>query len=254
MRRLATLTAVLAALAAMPATVPAAAGHGGDNTAIAINTRDDSSVFRLAFSIRRVTDGIVDHANAAVAYSSCERCTATAIAIQAVLVGVQADTVTPTNVAIAINEQCTSCTSMAFAYQFVLGTEGPAHFTPEGNRAVRDIRRRLHELRHAQPSPTEFDSRISALMDELRTVLDEELVTRGLQEQPRPPQPREPRSPEEAANELPLDGTDDASPDTGVPTAEPPGETDTAPRQTDPPPDDSGSVTEGSESPSEGGE
>ena len=44
---------------------------GGDNAAVAINTRDGSSLFRLAFKIRRVAGDIVDNQNAAVAYARC---------------------------------------------------------------------------------------------------------------------------------------------------------------------------------------
>jgi putative peptide zinc metalloprotease protein len=261
MRRLTTLIALFATIAAL---APAAAtANGGDNTAIAVNTKDDSSVFRLAFDIRRVMDNVVDQGNAAVAYASCENCRATAIAIQAVLVGGQVDTVTPTNLAIAINDQCTSCVAMAFAYQFVLGTDGPMHFTPEGNRALRDIRHRLHDLRHTQLSPAELDAELSAIVDELRAVLREELVTAGSHRpdddaatgpsdedadggsgNPSPDQTED--TPEES---WPEEG---AEPDAG----EPSDDTESAPESTEPPPEDEstdpgGSTTTPQEEPTE---
>jgi hypothetical protein len=60
-----------------------------------------------------------------------------------------------------------------------LAADGPAHFTPEGNRALRDIRHRLHDLRDMQLSPAELDAELTALLDQLRSVLRDELVPAG---------------------------------------------------------------------------
>ena len=49
---------------------------------------------------------------------------------------------TPQNVAIAINENCTSCETLASAYQWVLGTdEENVRFSPEGRLAINEIGR-----------------------------------------------------------------------------------------------------------------
>ena len=118
------LALLLALLLCLPAiAVPAAAqdgGNGEDNVAQAVNQKDGSSVFDFAFEVRRVSSGVVDQTNAAVAYANCESCQTVAIAVQIVLVSGGADTITPTNVAIAINEECVSCQTLALAYQFVL--------------------------------------------------------------------------------------------------------------------------------------
>ena len=53
---------------------PRRAVASDDTAAVAVNTKDGSSVFRLAFSIKKVAGDVVDNANAAVAYSSCESC------------------------------------------------------------------------------------------------------------------------------------------------------------------------------------
>lgn len=45
-----------------------------DSSAVAVNTRDGSSVFKLSFSVKRVMDSSVDADNAAVAYASCSDC------------------------------------------------------------------------------------------------------------------------------------------------------------------------------------
>src|SRR5688500_9396907 len=84
-------------------------GGGGGNTAVAVNTKDDSSVVKFAFQVRRVMNGVVDDSNAAAAVSSCENCTTIAVAIQRVMVMNDPDVVSPTNLAIAMNIECTSC-------------------------------------------------------------------------------------------------------------------------------------------------
>src|SRR2546421_7615949 len=103
---------------------PALADGGGDNTAIAINTKDGSSIFKLAFSIKRVAGDVVDSTNAAVAFASCNDCSTVAVAIEVVLVTGDPSTVTPTNLALAMNVDCQSCITVADAYQFVIGTGG----------------------------------------------------------------------------------------------------------------------------------
>src|SRR5918992_3722607 len=125
---------------------PAAASAQGDTTAVAVNTKDGSSIFRLAFNVRRVAGEVVDQANAAVAFASCEDCRTVALSIQLVLVMSDPDVVTPTNLALAINQDCTSCETLASAYQYVLGTGGPVHFDAEGNQELASIKSALRDL------------------------------------------------------------------------------------------------------------
>jgi putative peptide zinc metalloprotease protein len=147
-----------------------------DNAAIAINTEDGSSLFRLAFEIRRVAGDIVDHQNVALAWSQCQSCRTTAIAIQIVLVEGSPSVVTPVNVAVAVNTNCNLCQTFATAYQFVVGTNGPVEFTKEGKRELARIYKELRKLRKEDLTPAELDARVKALMERVKRVLAEELV------------------------------------------------------------------------------
>jgi putative peptide zinc metalloprotease protein len=171
-RRFLILVAALVAAIAFSA-LPSAA-QAGDNAAIAINTKDGSSVFKLAFAIRRVAGDVVDQTNGAVAYASCTSCQTTAIAIEIVLVTGDPSTVTPTNVAVAVNESCNLCDTFASAYQFVVSVDGPVHFTPEGLHELRDIRKELRELKGL--SNDEIRARLPGLIARLKTVLQTQLV------------------------------------------------------------------------------
>ena len=172
-------------LTALLAFAPPSAAAGGDNTAVAVNTKDGKDVFRLAFHINRVNSEVVDSRNLAVAFANCTDCQTVAIAIQVVLITSDPDVVTPENLALAINYQCSLCETLASAYQMVLTTGGPVRFTPEGMRRIAEIRRRLHELRRSDLSIAEIQAQVAALTAELREVVTNELVRAG-----RPPEPQ----------------------------------------------------------------
>ena len=174
-RTLATLLVLLAGAWYAPAAVAS-----DDTAAVAVNTKDGASVFRLAFSIKKVAGEVVDNANAAVAYSSCESCRTIALSIQIVLVTGNPDTVTPENVAIAINENCTSCETLASAYQWVLGTdEENVRFSPEGRLAINEIRKELRDLGKSDLPVDELQARVHQLMIRLGQVLRTELEPVG---------------------------------------------------------------------------
>ena len=175
-------TLVTAILTTVVPAGPAAAGEersGRDNVAVAVNTKDGSDVFRLAFQVNRVTSDVVDNTNAAVAFASCNDCQTVAIAIQVVLIMSDASVVTPENLAIAINQGCSACDTLASAYQLVLSTGGPVRLMPEGRRRIAEIRRQLRDLRHSGLTAAEIQARVAALTAELRSVIKTQLVPIG---------------------------------------------------------------------------
>lgn len=175
--------ASLVLLAAAP--VAAGASTQGDTTAVAINTRDGGSVFRLAFSVRRVMDGTVDQSNVAAAVASCTDCETVALAFQVVLVMSDPDVVTPENLALSINTECTFCTTYAAATQIVLGTDGVVRLTDEGQRRLAALRTRLLGLRHEELTVSELEAAVDEARTELADILKTELVAVGpAQEEP----------------------------------------------------------------------
>lgn len=174
------LAALLAALLCLSPLAPPVMAQGSDaNTAVAVNEEDGSSLIDVAFKIRRVSSGVVDQTNEAVAYASCESCQTVAIAIQLVLVSGGADTVAPTNLAVAINDRCTTCQTMALAYQFVFGSGGVVGFTPEGQKRLNEIRKELRGLSKGELTNDEIDARVSDLTAQIDEVLATEVVRRG---------------------------------------------------------------------------
>ena len=90
------------------------------------------------------------------------------------------ETVTPENFAIAINENCTSCETLASAYQWVLGTdEENVRFSPEGRHAINEIRKELRGLGRSDLPVDELQARVHQLMVRLGEVLRTELEPVG---------------------------------------------------------------------------
>jgi putative peptide zinc metalloprotease protein len=172
------LLTFLAVLTAALAFAPGAA-LGDDSAAVAVNTRDNSTVFRLMFDIQRVMGGTVDSTNTAAAVSSCSSCETVAIAIQVVLATGSPTVVVPENLALAMNIDCNTCQTLADAYQYVYTTGGQVHFTAEGNRQIADIRRQLEQLRNAGLPLAELQARVVELNNQLEQVLLTQLVPAG---------------------------------------------------------------------------
>jgi putative peptide zinc metalloprotease protein len=200
------------------------AARAADNAAIAINTKDGSSLFKFAFSIKKVAGDVVDQTNAAVAFSECERCQTTAIAIQIVLVTGSPSVVTPQNIALAINQNCSLCETFAGAYQVVLSTGGPVKFTPEGRRRIVEIKKEIKRLRDSDMSPFELKARLDELVGELKNVLETELVPAG------PDEDEEEDLDEQVEEETPLEEPPQTATSTTAPettTTQPPPSTTT---------------------------
>jgi putative peptide zinc metalloprotease protein len=217
MRRLA--TALVLAFALLAGAAPATS-LAQDNTAVAINTKDDSSLFKLAFSIKQVGGEVVDQTNAAVAYSNCQECQTVAIAIQVLIVTAESpDVVMPTNLAVAVNENCDTCTTMALAYQFVIGGQD-LELSKAGRKELDQIRKELKELGKQDLSAAEIRDRTKALVERLKTVLSTELVPR-----------KHSTGPGDQSGES---GDGAQPPPDGQTTPDQPAQTDTAPQQTTP--------------------
>lgn len=224
-RRTALICALaIGALLALGAALPSR-GTAQDSAAVAVNTRDESSIFRLAFTIRRVTGDVVDETNAAVAYASCEDCRTVAIAIQILLAQSDPTVVSPENLALAYNENCTLCDTFASAYQIVLGDGTRLRFTAAGAQAIAEVRRELQALRNQELSDDELNSRLDAIYNRLKGVLATELVGVGEPTQPAPEAPAAQAAPDPTSTQTTPAETTPAEPPAQTTPVQPPAET-----------------------------
>jgi putative peptide zinc metalloprotease protein len=184
-------------------TTAGSSANGGDNVALAVNTKDNTSIFKFAFEVRRVMNEVVDETNAAVAVASCENCQTVAVAIQIVLIVNDPDVVSPTNLALAMNVECTSCATLASAYQYVFTTGGQVVFSKEGWDALTDLRKQIHELlKDGWTDIGSLQAELDALAAQVREVVANEL--RPAEEVPTTeptPEPSTAPNPEETTTE-----------------------------------------------------
>jgi putative peptide zinc metalloprotease protein len=165
-------------------TAPGAPGASTDNVAVAVNTTDGRTVYAISLKIVQTDAETIDAANAAVAVASCADCQTVAIALEGVLVIGDPTNFEPTNIALAINSGCTSCQTLASAYQHIVQNDTRVRISGEGRREIAAVRAGLQSLR---PSGLDIFA-IQAAVDEyaarLVHVLNNEVYPIG-----RPPAP-----------------------------------------------------------------
>jgi putative peptide zinc metalloprotease protein len=174
------LVAILGSVLAAPAAAADTDHSGGDgspvNTAIVENTTDGTSVFKLAFQVRTITDeSTVAPGNAAIAISSCKNCQTVAIAVQIVFVIGSPTVFAPENAAVAVNTDCSFCDTLATAYQFVVQSSVPVRFTNAGKHHLHDIYKALRELEGSGLTAVEIQAKVDELMQQLANVLATEV-------------------------------------------------------------------------------
>ncbi|QDW30730.1 hypothetical protein FFF93_013805 [Arthrobacter sp. KBS0702] len=122
---------------------PAAPEEGG-NQSLAVNTKDGSVVYDVAFALVWAEDGDdVRNTNEAYAFASCKDCAAVAVGFQVVLIVGQADVVVPENLSAAANYNCLRCLTYALASQLVLTLDGP--LSPDGMTKLQALWQQIAE-------------------------------------------------------------------------------------------------------------
>jgi len=145
-----------------------------NNIVVAQNYRDYSELDRTSLRVVFV-DGDVTASNEAVAFASCQYCHTTAVAIEAVVVIGYPKTFVPQNIAMAINYQCSHCVT-ADAWQVVLQYTGPVELTGQGEKQVAQLRQQLRDLADSNATPDAIVQGDMQIRDQLKQVLQSDLV------------------------------------------------------------------------------
>jgi putative peptide zinc metalloprotease protein len=192
---------------------PAPAADG--NQALAVNTRDGSVVYAVAFALVWAEDGPVDTANEAYAFASCKNCAAVAVGFQVVLVVGQANVVVPENLSAAANYNCVECLTYALASQLVVTLDGP--LSDAGTTELAALWERIADFgRNIQDYPlSEIQQRLNGFKAQILDVIERESAAgnsssgRGSGSQPETtagPAPAETVEPQDSAPPEPSGG------------------------------------------------
>ena len=150
----------------------------GENLARATIEQDGGRAFDFAWDISSQRGGVVDQANKAHAAARCTDCEATAIAFQIVIAS-KANTVAPTNEAVALNLECTRCEVVAEARQFVRVVDAPVRITGAGRAELKQVRRELRALEALDPPIDQLHQAVEAQEARVKEILNTELVLRS---------------------------------------------------------------------------
>jgi putative peptide zinc metalloprotease protein len=168
-------------------TTSTAAGSTGastDNVAAAVNTTDDKTVYAISLKITQTDADTIDATNAAVAVASCTDCQTVAIALEGVLIIGEPTNFDPTNIALAINSGCTSCQTLASAYQYFVQNDTRVRISGAGRREIADVRVGLQSLRTSGLDVFAVQAKVDEYAARLLSVLQNEVYPIG-----RPPAP-----------------------------------------------------------------
>ncbi len=143
----------------------------GDNQALAVNTKDGSVTYDLAFALVWAEGDEVLNVNEAHAYASCSNCVAVAVAFQVVLIMDDAQVVVPQNLAVSANYDCYGCITAAIANQLVLSVQGEPG--EEELLALGEVWSRLIEFAQGitSHSLTEITAQLEAAKAEIIAIL-----------------------------------------------------------------------------------
>lgn len=149
---------------------------GDDNIAVAVNTRDGSTVYAVRLKVVMTAADVVDSGNAAVAAASCSDCQTVAIALEGVLATGSPSSVTVTNLALALNEECSSCRTLAYAYQHLQTTDGRVRITGAGRHGIALLRQQLNALRTSGLDIDAVKAEVDRIVREFARILETEVL------------------------------------------------------------------------------
>lgn len=109
--------------------------------------------------------------NAAFAYSSCVQCQSFAIALQINLYPSNATSVVPQNAAVALNDRCTGCTTVARAIQYNYPEADPTHVPRRIDQLVRQMNQTLPHI-HGTPDTTvaQAEAQVDAVISQFQDL------------------------------------------------------------------------------------
>lgn len=149
---------------------------GDDNVAVAVNTRDGSTVYAVRLKVVMTGADVVDSGNAAVAVASCADCQTVAIALEGVIVTGDAEVVAPENIALAINSGCSGCQTLAYAYQNLQTADGRVRLSGDGRRSIALLRQQLNGLRRSGLDILSVEQEVDRIAGEFAAVLTSEVI------------------------------------------------------------------------------
>ncbi len=147
------------------------------NQAMAVNTKDGSSLYDVAFALVWADGDDAKQRNEAYAFASCTACRTVAVGFQVVLIVGQADVVVPENIAAAVNYECVLCVTYALAKQLVLTL--PGALSPDAMADLNEVWAQLLAFgERIQDVPlSQIQAELNKFADAIKAIVEQEAGT-----------------------------------------------------------------------------
>jgi hypothetical protein len=145
----------------------------GRNEVYLHNCTDNRLRVRASIQLNTIRGRTVDPLNVAYAESTCdEPCQTLAVALQIDLYSAErATNVQPENYAVAINNRCNGCKTVAHAVQYAQGVEDPRDISAEISDTVEELSRELSSIQSDRSvTLAEAESRVDAVIARFNTL------------------------------------------------------------------------------------
>jgi hypothetical protein len=144
-----------------------------NNIVIVQNTTDGKYMGQGRAALELIDGPDVTPGNLAYAESSCVNCDTVAVALQLVLYKRGATNVAPENLAIALNNQCTGCVTVARAVQYVIPVDDPARAGREVWKKINSLNGRLEALQSKKMTVEEATRKADGIIAEFKKLAEQ---------------------------------------------------------------------------------
>lgn len=158
-------------------------GPGGagahDNVVVATNQTDGAVQIRSNATVAEDHGPKVDNRNIAFARSSCADCRTVAAAVQVVVeVGSPSD-VAPYNSAVALNYQCQSCQTFAYAHQVLVSSDRPVRIDDQAREQIAGVDQQISAVVHSGDPFPQLQSELDGLTQQLVNIVQGQVNQAG---------------------------------------------------------------------------
>jgi putative peptide zinc metalloprotease protein len=148
---------------------PGKRGGGPSNRVTVHNEENGRFRTRASLDYAAVKGPSVAPENFATAEATCTDCQTIAIAGQIVIYERGASSVTPRNIAKAVNTRCTRCVTIALAYQYLIPVDDVDNAPDNARRLVREMDREFKEIEKirsiSETTPEYVEARINDILN-----------------------------------------------------------------------------------------
>jgi len=157
-----------------------AGGSGGGDNIVSVDNRTDGSLLARSNPAGAVDDGAtVANQNIAYAHATCTGCRTVAVAVQIVIVEGSGTDFRPTNAAVAVNENCNSCQTFAFARQFVLTPHRRVQLSDQTWRKLAQLRQQMATESQSLEPFAQMDANLESLSQQMVAAVQADLQRSG---------------------------------------------------------------------------